>query len=189
MRTSANLRIQWLHDEISRGSYPNASRLAERFHISRRQAQRDIDYLKKELNAPLSYDQRYQGYRYTAPFALPLVVAGENDNLYAYARPVRDPFSDDSQGMHLPEAENIIIQTQIPYTATVAITDKLTLLEMRSYIISGEGKGQYLCEFHNVDRFLCAILTARKGIRIIEPDWLKAKLLQMAEKVIAANKD
>ena len=46
MRVSANVRIQWLHGELTRNTYPNAARLAERFHISRRQAQRDIDFLK-----------------------------------------------------------------------------------------------------------------------------------------------
>ena len=51
MRVSANVRIQWLHGELSRNTYPNAARLAERFHISRRQAQRDIDFLKKQLGA------------------------------------------------------------------------------------------------------------------------------------------
>ena len=53
--------------------------------------------------------------------------------------------------------------------ALLGIKDKLTVLEMRSYIISDEGKGRFLCEFHNIDRFLCAILTARSGIRITEP--------------------
>ena len=29
MRVSANVRIQWLHGELSRNTYPNAARLAE----------------------------------------------------------------------------------------------------------------------------------------------------------------
>ena len=48
-QTSANTRIQWLHKKIVNMYYPNAMRLAERFNISHRQAQRDVDYLKKEL--------------------------------------------------------------------------------------------------------------------------------------------
>lgn len=186
-KTSANLRIQWLHDEVCRGSFPNAPRLAERFHISLRQAQRDIDYLRKQMGAPLLFDQRNRGYTYTAPFALPLVVAGENDDLYAYARPAEALFATGRTSLHIPEADHVIIQSQIPYTATLEIKDKLTVLEMRSYIISEEKKHTFLCEFHNVDRFLCAIMVARAGIRIIEPDWLKAKLLHMAEKVMTHN--
>lgn len=139
------------------------------------------------MGAPLLFDQRNRGYTYTAPFALPLVVAGENDDLYAYARPAEALFATGRTSLHIPEADHVIIQSQIPYTATLEIKDKLTVLEMRSYIISEEKKHTFLCEFHNVDRFLCAIMVARAGIRIIEPDWLKAKLLHMAEKVMTHN--
>ena len=186
MRVSANIRIQWLHEELVRNTFPNAARLAERFHISRRQAQRDIDFLKKQLSAPLEYDGRIMGYRYTKAFALPVSVKNEND--MGLSRMPINPFgrdiTDDSA-----EADSLIIQGQIPYTATLGISDKLTVLEMRSYIISEEARGEFLCEFHNIDRFLCAILTARSGIRIIEPSWLREKLLHMARKAIDNNQD
>lgn len=133
------------------------------------------------------FDQHNRGYIYTSPFALPLVVAGENDDLYAYTRPVEDLFITGRTNLHIPEADHVIIQSQIPYTATLEIKDKLTVLEMRSYIISEEKKHTFLCEFHNIDRFLCAIMVARSGIRIIEPDWLKDKLLHMAHKILKNN--
>ena len=183
-KTSANLRIQWFHDELRRNTYPNAPRLAERFHISLRQAHRDIDYLRKQLNAPLLFDQHNRGYVYTVPFSLPLVIATENEETY---RPTEDSFLSGRGLSPMPEADHVIIQSQIPYTATLEIKDKLTVLEMRSYIISEEGKHAFLCEFHNIDRFLCAIFTARSPIRIIEPDWLRDKLLHMAEKVLKVH--
>ena len=74
MRVSANVRIQWLHEELVRNTYPNAARLAERFHISRRQAQRDIDFMKKQLGAPIEYDGRVMGYHYIKAFTLPISV-------------------------------------------------------------------------------------------------------------------
>ncbi len=184
MRVSANIRIQWLHEELVRGTFPNAARLAERFQISRRQAQRDIDFLKKQLGAPLAYDQHIMGYYYTKGFALPVSVRNEND--VGLGRLPINPFARDTVE-ELPTAENVIIQGQIPYTATLQIADKLTVLEMRSYIISEEGRGHFLCEFHNIDRFLCAILTARSGIRIVEPAWLREKLVHMAEKALENN--
>ena len=55
-------RLQWLHKYIVNMRYPNASRLAERFGISHRQAQRDVDVLRRELGAPLSYDHEHRGY-------------------------------------------------------------------------------------------------------------------------------
>lgn len=186
MRPTANIRIQWLHEELVRGTTPNAARLAERFHISRRQAQRDIDFLKKQLGAPLEYDQHIMGYRYSKPFTLPVSMKNENDEGYGYPRLPVNAFGRDADSA---EADSVIIQGQIPFTATLGITDKLTVLEMRSYIISEEGRGQFLCEFHNIDRFLCAILTARSDIRILEPTWLRDKLLHMAEKAIRNNRE
>ena len=185
MRVSASVRIQWLHDELTRGTFPNAARLSERFHMSRRQAQRDIDYLRKQMGAPLCYDSHRQGYYYETAFSIPLVVTAENDDVLTHV--ADNPFAAPSTGV--TEADYVIVQTQIPYTATVEIKDKLTVLEMRSYIISDEGKGRYLCEFHNIDRFLCAILIARSGIRICEPDWLREKLLHIASKALRSNNE
>lgn len=184
MHTPAGTRIQWLHDELTRGTYPNAVRLAERFYISRRQAQRDIDHLRSVLGAPLVYDPHRRGYRYDAPFTIPLIVTGENDDILAHvaANPFATPTTD------MAEADSVVIQSQIPYTATLHIKDKLTVMEMRSYIIADEGKSTYLCEFHSIDRFLCAILIARAPIRILEPDWLRDKLLAMADKALRVNR-
>lgn len=183
MRVSASIRIQWLHEELIRNSYPNAACIAERFHISRRQAQRDIQYLKRQLGAPLEYDGHHQGYRYRAAFSLPFATMSENDEALTRLSP--HPYAvhpDDVQ-----EVDNVVIQSQIPYTAILSISDRLTVLEMRSYIISEEEKGRYLCEFRNIDRFLCAILTARSAIRIVEPSWLRDKLIHLAKKAIENN--
>ena len=76
---SANQRIQWLHKKISDKCYPNAFHLAERFNISHRQAQRDVDYLIHKLNAPLQYSAEHKGYYYQDPYALPMVITSDND--------------------------------------------------------------------------------------------------------------
>lgn len=57
-------RYQWFHGRTMAGAYPNAGRLAERFEISRKQAQRDIEFMKERLAAPLTYDANRRGYTY-----------------------------------------------------------------------------------------------------------------------------
>ena len=79
---NANARIQWLHKKLVSKSYPNSHRMAERFHISPRQAQRDLDFLKKKLGAPIAYDKARRGFYYTEPFNLPLLLTSDNDDLY-----------------------------------------------------------------------------------------------------------
>ena len=79
---NANTRIQWLHKKMTLNSYPNAQRLAERFGISHRQAQRDLNYLRCELGAPIEYDNSKKGFYYSHAFSLPVLISSDNDDLY-----------------------------------------------------------------------------------------------------------
>lgn len=57
-------RLIWFDKHIRAMSYPNRKDLSVKFEISVRQAQRDIDYLKNSLEAPIRYDARKRGYYY-----------------------------------------------------------------------------------------------------------------------------
>lgn len=57
-------RIQWFDQRIRESRYPNSQALAEHFEISRRQAQRDIEYMEHTLRAPLLYVAKHRGYMY-----------------------------------------------------------------------------------------------------------------------------
>jgi len=57
-------RIQWIDSYIRNNQYPNCSVISEKFEISKRQASRDIEYLKYSLNAPVEYSAKYNGYYY-----------------------------------------------------------------------------------------------------------------------------
>jgi predicted DNA-binding transcriptional regulator YafY len=58
-------RFLWFHWQIKAGGFPNARRLAEIFELSGRTAQRDIEFIRDRLDAPLQYDHHHRGYRYT----------------------------------------------------------------------------------------------------------------------------
>ena len=109
-------RIIWLHKRIKDGYYPNAMRLAERFGISQRQAQRDVDYLRTELGAPLEFCRLRKGYRYTEDFELGASIEqGDRDDyvdLFAAAE------ASDGDGA---------VQMSIPYTAVLEISDYLSV--------------------------------------------------------------
>jgi predicted DNA-binding transcriptional regulator YafY len=64
---SAHHRLLWIDAEIRSGRHPNASTIASRFEISRRQAARDLEYLRYSLGAPLEYLATERGYRYATP--------------------------------------------------------------------------------------------------------------------------
>lgn len=179
---NANVRIQWLHKKLSMKSYPNAQRLAERFGISHRQAQRDFDYLRNKLGAPIAYDNSRKGFYYESSYVLPVLLTSDNDDLYT------------------PEAFNVhsnkelgvdesIIQMQIPYSATVEIKNKLTALELSNYIVAKEPHDRYVCEFHSIEKFLGLLLSLDADFRLIEPYWLRERILRQARRVVANNED
>jgi predicted DNA-binding transcriptional regulator YafY len=73
-------RIQWFDQQIREGNFPNSSRLAEQFEISRRQAQRDIEYMEFSLHAPLQYIAQKRGYAYeNKTYVLPLLYMTEEE--------------------------------------------------------------------------------------------------------------
>ena len=177
---TANDRIQWLHKKIAEGAYPNATHLSERFDISHRQAQRDVDYLRRELCAPLCYSHDRRGYFYSEEFVLPVMLADENDTDY----------HDVLRGLHnfySEAAERSFIQMQLPYTALLEIPDKMTVLNLRSIIVGEEPHHRYRCEFPSVELFLGIIMSAGAGIRVLEPDWLRERLVTFARRVLECN--
>ena len=176
---NANTRIQWLHKKMTMNSFPNAQRLAERFGISHRQAQRDLDYLRRELGAPIAYDNSRKGFFYTHPFVLPVLFSSDNDDLY-----IPEIFNAKNQDL---AADESIIQMQIPYSATVEIQNKLTALELSAYIISKEAKNRYVCEFHSIERFIGLLLSLDSDFRVIEPFWLRERIVRSAKRVLNNN--
>ena len=177
---SANDRIQWFHKKISANCYPNASHLSERFDISHRQAQRDVEFLKKELCAPLEYNTAKKGYYYSEEFALPLIVESENDADYQAVISGLRAYNDLA-------AERSVIQMQLPYTAVLEITDKMTVLNLRSFIVAEEQRHTYRCEFPSIELFLGVIVSTDANIRVVSPDWLRQRLIDLANKILQKN--
>jgi predicted DNA-binding transcriptional regulator YafY len=180
----ANLRIQWLHRKITEHSYPNAKRLAERFGISHRQAQRDVDFLRDKLGAPVAFDFIHNGFYYTADFTLPVAITADNDEDYTGV--VASIAAETSP--QPAEAEKMVVQTQIPYAATLRVGGKLTVIELQPFIREKNKDGTYLCEFHSIEKFMSVILALDADITIIKPDWLRTRLIRAAERIIRNNK-
>lgn len=73
-------RIAWIDGQIRRGTFPNATTIAERFEISRRQAAHDLEYLRYSLGAPLLFVRERNGYAYSdESFALPTLLLSPSE--------------------------------------------------------------------------------------------------------------
>lgn len=60
-------RVMRIHEMVSRNTYPNASQMAREMEVNRKTIQRDINFMRDELEMPLVYDERKHGYYYSRP--------------------------------------------------------------------------------------------------------------------------
>lgn len=75
-------RYYWFHGQLKAGRCPNARTLAERFEVSVKQAQRDIEFMRDRLGAPLVYIPENKGYQLEdAGYELPPVWLKEEELL------------------------------------------------------------------------------------------------------------
>jgi len=57
-------RFVWLDRQVRQKRFPNAGKLAAHFELSRKTAQRNIEFMRNRLIAPLEYDASKKGYYY-----------------------------------------------------------------------------------------------------------------------------
>jgi len=58
-------RYMWFHGRLQAKKYPKITDLAEKFEISRRQAAREIEFMRLFLEAPIEYSGEHGGYYYS----------------------------------------------------------------------------------------------------------------------------
>jgi predicted DNA-binding transcriptional regulator YafY len=73
-------RLQTIHHEIKDGRFPNATSLARSLDVSTKTVQRDLDYLRNELAAPIEFDREHNGYFYSrSDYVLPFLPVDGRD--------------------------------------------------------------------------------------------------------------
>src|SRR5450756_1350920 len=58
-------RLMFVDEQIRAGRYPNCFQMGKEREVSYKTIQRDIDYMKDMLGAPIEYDQKRRGFYYT----------------------------------------------------------------------------------------------------------------------------
>ena len=73
-------RLQTIHHEIKEGRHPNTSSLSKQLAVSSKTVQRDIDYLRDELDAPIEFVRDENGYAYSRDdYVLPFLPVDGQD--------------------------------------------------------------------------------------------------------------
>ena len=59
------VRIQYIDQQLREQTWPNCTRLARYFEVSTKSIQRDIDYMRDLLHAPIEFDSKKNGFHYS----------------------------------------------------------------------------------------------------------------------------
>ncbi len=78
-------RLLFIDKQLREKRYPNRFSLAEEWETSYKTIQRDLDYMRYELDAPLAYSAKQRGYYYTEEqYQLPAINIRESDLFAIY---------------------------------------------------------------------------------------------------------
>jgi len=73
-------RLLFIDKKIRDRTYPNCASLADEWEVSAKTIQRDLDYMRNMLDAPMAYDAKMRGYYYTEEsFHLPAIALNDSD--------------------------------------------------------------------------------------------------------------
>ncbi|HAG09364.1 MAG TPA: hypothetical protein DCK87_07395 [Desulfotomaculum sp.] len=74
-------RVLVIHNQVKAGKYPNTPKLASSLEVNKRTIQRDMEFLRDMLCAPLEYSRLKNGYYYTSPFEMPHLNLTEGEQV------------------------------------------------------------------------------------------------------------
>ncbi len=199
-------RLQWIDAQVRAGNYPNATSLARRFEISTRQAQRDLEYFRDSLGAPLEYCAARRGYHYASEaFLLPGPYAtgeewGMLANLASYYWKAASRFGGHSSTYsRLASLLSRLVDSQCPAAPPSPVQCRMVtpyraVLEnqrpgvarfpppdLRPYW-RGETAGRATFEFLDPDEFIGRLLGSGEVWLVVWPRWLRQRLATRLEK-------
>jgi predicted DNA-binding transcriptional regulator YafY len=197
----AYVRIHWLHEQLINSQYPNANTIARVFEISHRQGQRDIEYLRDSLGAPIEYIHVKKSYRYQQSFVLPTYFIDEQDKailkrLSDYYDELTEIGLDHYLGYSelLKRLSGSRIESEgkpkpvTPYRAVVDFMEgrtRFSLLER--YCVQELPDNRRVYEFLHPEIFIGLLFACGAKLRIVEPIWLRERLSSSATNILETN--
>ena len=166
--------------------YPNASKLADKFEISLRQAQRDIEYMRDSMNAPLVYCAGKRGYLYENSYVLPSFFLSESEKemVNSLAKQYRElgtfGYEKYKRSARILSRISEINQedkanmTKSPFFAEIEMVGSRTSVIALDYFLCEKVVDQtYTYAFFDPDVFISVLIASHLEFKIVKPNWLK----------------
>lgn len=189
-------RIIWFHNKIINDAYPNARLLAQHFEISTRQAQRDIEYMRDLMNAPLVYSNKQRGYIYEKKFVLPSFFLSENEKyiIGSLAKQAQNigafgywKYRNQANILHkISETHSNYSACKEPYIAKMQMTgERKSTLVLDYFLCQIEADETYTYAFFDPDIFISVLIASSLEFKILSPKWLNEYMKQRLNELLS----
>ena len=185
-------RMQRLHEMLSANRFPNCRNMAAEFEVSTKTVQRDLNFMRDRLRLPIEYDNTFFGFRYTHPVDHPPItlaaVIQETNNAGRAKRFAPSSLSDGIERTAVQEGG--IVAIRIRFDAQVAAeVQALTSHPLQETKILPDGSIELKVQLDgvfNLDRW---VLSWGAYARVLEPDWLRRRILKIARRILASYRE
>jgi predicted DNA-binding transcriptional regulator YafY len=145
-------RIAFIDQEIRKGAWPNASTLSRQLEVSFRTVQRDLNFLRDRLQAPLLFDPKRNGYQYqNASYRLPFLQLSEGELVALFlAERLLQQYRDTPYAAGLASAFRKITAF-LPEQVTIDLSHLADVLSFRQQT-SGSGDLQHFIQLQRAIR-------------------------------------
>jgi hypothetical protein len=194
-----------LHNQLANDRFPNARKLAEQFEISHRQAQRDVEFMRDSLGAPIEYLFGRKGYRYREPFVLPTYFIDKNeqvilDDLSDYYEGLFELGFDQYQGFsellqrlsgqETVKSDRLNLLPLAPFVAIIEFLEKRSNFRLiQRFCVEELSETRKVFEFTNPELFIGLLFSCGTGFRVESPGWLRERIVQISEKIMCSNRN
>lgn len=195
---SAYQRILWFHNRVAGQTYPNARTLSEYFEISTRQAQRDIEYLRDSMNAPLAYSAKKRGYTYCQEYSLPSyflseiekgllhTLTGYYSQIGSYGYRKYDDYANLLSKLFGSKEEPLPSSVKEPYIAELKfLEERISATPLDYFICQRKSNHIVSYAFYDPDIFMSVLLGCHLKFQVLKPKWLKAHIKNWLAEVLS----
>lgn len=182
--------MQRLHEVLSANRYPNCRKMAAEFEVSTKTIQRDLNFMRDRLRLPIEYDETLFGYRYTRPVDYPPVTfvalkqkSEEGGNARRFVPPYQ--VTDEIDQPPVKEGGSIVVRIRFDaqVAADVQVLASPPFQETKTLADGGIELKVQLDSLVGLERW---VLSWGAYARVLEPDWLRRRILKIARTILAS---
>jgi predicted DNA-binding transcriptional regulator YafY len=176
-------RLYWIDAALQRQPGPNAASLARELGVSRSTIHRDLQLLRSEYRAPLSFDPTAGAYGYARPFRPDLPTLPAEEALGTYLRQYRERKGASAGKQVRTRADAVLVAVRFDRSVAKEVLAS-GLIERHQMQMLTDGGIEAHVAVRNPDSLLLDLLRWAPNFDVTAPPWVRRRLPQLLRRLL-----